>query len=281
MNNAHLKLPYNRVQSFIDCLLHKKTLIFLSGLMILLFALPLLLVLGITNIISYEITLQLKEGLITNEVANGRLFETYNAANLLFIPALMVLFVGLAGTFRVTRRMIFQDDVSFFYDFRTGLKSNTKYFLFTALIIGVLRFVMMFLFRAGLVLPSSSWLDITFAVSVAGLVLTLLLTPFILLQTDLYNLSFFATIRNAFLLGMKSALTTLPLLIISFAPWLLMLITYNGPTYFIVLALLLILFTPLSLLAVHEYGLSILDRYVNKTHYPEIYEKGIYRRAEH
>jgi hypothetical protein len=36
---------------------------------------------------------------------------------------------------------------------------------------------------------------------------------------------------------------------------------------------------PLQFLAIHEYTLSVPDKFVNKTHHPEIYDKGIYRHA--
>lgn len=280
MDSKHLKLPKNRLQSFFDCILHKTSHFLLVGLTIFLFAIPLLIISGITNILVYEIKLQLAQNIITIEAANRRLFETFTASNFLLVPSFVLLFIGLAGVLHVTRRMIFQEHVSFFDDFKTGLKSNTLTFALIGLLLGVLYAVMMTLARSGLVMPKSTMLDITFAISIAAFVLALLMAPFMLLQTDLYNLSLKDKFKNSFLLGMRTALTTLPLLILVFSPWLLLLINYDGVTFFIVLALLLLIATPLALLAIHEYGLHILDKYINKIHHPSIYRKGIFSDAK-
>jgi hypothetical protein len=274
-----LKLPTNRVQSFFDCLLNKTSVTLLLGLFVFLFSLPLLLVLGISNILVYDITMQVGEGLITEAVAATRIFDTLNAAYLLLIPALVILFVGLSGLTRVTRRMIHQEHIAFFHDLIDGIKSIYASFTIMAIVLGILHFVMMLLARLGYFWEATSWLDITLAISIGALVLTLLITPFVLFQTDLYNLSFWSKLKNSFLLGMRTAPVTLPFMLAIFSPWLLLLIRYDGIGYFIVIGLLFMMAAPLQFLAIHEYTLSVLDKFVNKTHHPEIYDKGIYRHA--
>jgi len=274
-----LKLPTNRIQSFFDCLLNKTSLTLLLGLFVFLFSLPLLLVLGISNILVYDITLQVSGGLIIEEVGATQIFDTLNAAYLLLIPALIILFIGLAGLTRVTRRMIFQEHVAFFHDFKQGIKSNFMSFAVMGMVIGILHFVMMLLARLGYFWEATTWLDITLAISIGALVLTLLITPFVLFQTDLYNLTYWGKLKNSFLLGVRTAPVTLLFMIAIFSPWLLLLIRYDGAVYFIVIGLLFMIAAPLQLLALHEYTLSVLDKYVNKTNHPEIYDKGIYRYA--
>ena len=280
MDSRHLKLPKNRRQSYFDCVFNKTSTLLLVGLTILLCALPLLIILGVTNILIYDIKLQLLDGLISKEVANSRFFETYNAANFLLIPAFIILFIGLSGIIRVTRRMIFQEHIAFFYDFKAGVKSNARSFVLAGLFLSLLYAVMMLLARFPLITNELKWLDATFAISIAAFVLALLIVPFYLLQSDLYNLNFKDKLKNSFLIGMRSILTTLPFLLLLFAPWLLLLINYDSVVYFIVIALLLLVVMPLSLLAMHEYGLSILDKYINKVHHPSIYRKGLFTNAE-
>ncbi|MFA5235955.1 MAG: hypothetical protein WC399_03860 [Bacilli bacterium] len=276
---AQLKLPHNRVQSFADCLFNKTSKTLLIGVMILLFSLPLLLILGIANILVYETTLQVASGTLTEADGAQRIFDTLNAAYLLLIPALVVLFIGLAGLVRVSRRMIFQEHVAFFADFASGVKSNCRAFSLTAFVLGLLHFVMMYLARLGYFVADTAWLDLTFAVSLGALVLALVIAPLIMFQTDLYNLPFLHKLKNAFLLAMRTAIATIPFMGLLFSPWLLLLIRYDGATYFLVIVLLFLLITPLELLALQQYAYSILDRFINKTHHPEIYDKGIYRHA--
>ncbi|HOJ44834.1 MAG TPA: hypothetical protein PK340_02180 [Bacilli bacterium] len=274
-----LRLPTNRWQSFFDCVVNKTSTTLLLGLFVFIFSIPLLLVLGISNILVYDITMQISEGLITEAGAATRIFDTLNAANLLLIPSLVVLFIGLSGLTRVTRRMIFQEHIAFIHDFKQGVSSNWASFSLLAIALGILHFVMMLLARLGYFWEAASWLDVTLAIGIGALVLTFLITPFVLFQTDLYNLSFGGKLKNSFLLGMRTAPVTLPFMLAIFSPWLLLLIRYDGVGYFIVIGLLFMMAAPLQFLAIHEYTLSVLDKFVNKTNHPEIYDKGIYRHA--
>lgn len=95
----------------------------------------------------------------------------------------------------------------------------------------------------------------------------------------IYNLTFFKKISNAFLLAMRMPHYTLSLLVIDIVPYLLLAID-NTYSYIAFSALLPIIVLPLQILVNMLICDSILDRFVNREHFPQIYKKGMYVRAE-
>ncbi|HAK05624.1 MAG TPA: hypothetical protein DCM23_02835 [Firmicutes bacterium] len=275
-----LKLPRNRIQSWFDCLINHTRDLVLSGLILTLFAFPLIALLGLTNIIVFNINYQLSIASITELEAAKQIFEAMNTSNVLAIPALVVLFVGLAGIIRVTRRLIWQEHVSFSFDFKQGIKQNGISLAITALALGIVNFVMQLLIRYGYFAPDSSLYDAALVISIALFALLILIAIHDIFQTDLYNLTFKHRVKNSFLLAMRTAPQTILAVILFIVPWISLFFSYNGIVYFIILAILFIIILPLQLLAIQEFIFSVFDRVINKEHHPEIFDKGIYRQCQ-
>ncbi len=275
-----LRLPKNRWESFWDCVSNQSGKLLSCGLCATLFALPLILIWAFTNILIYDINLQIEIGEMTSTLGAQRIFDTMNTANLLTIPAIMVFFVGLAGAVRIVRRLIWQEDVFFWFDFKKGIKENAGSFLVTGLLLGVTNWVVQTLIRYGYFVENSSWYDIVLPISIAAMVLLLPIFVFTLFQTDLYSLPYLAKLKNSFLLAMRTAPSTFATVCLVFAPWAVLFFSMDEILYLVIFAALIVLLTPLELLALNEYSLHIFDRFINKENHPEIYDKGIYRHAQ-
>lgn len=277
---SRLRLPKNRWQSFWDCVSNQSSKLLSCGFCTLLFALPLIVVWAITNILIYDLNLQIDLGELTAVVGAQKIFDTMNTANLLTIPALMVLFVGLSGEVRIVRRLIWQEDVFFWFDFKKGIKENAGSFLITGLLLGVANWVVQTLIRYGYFVGNSAWYDIVLPISIAAGVLLLPIFTFTLFQTDLYSLPYLAKLKNSFLLAMRTAPSTFLAMFLVCAPWAALFISMDEVLYLILVAVFVVFLVPLELLALNEYSLHIFDRFINQANHPEIFDKGIYRHAQ-
>jgi len=274
---SRLRLPKNRWQSFWDCVSNHTSQLIACGFMATLFALPLMIILGLTNILVFDLNYQIGLGTITVEEGVKAIFNTMNTANLFTIPAIILLFIGLSGLVRIIRRLIWQEDIFFWFDFRKGVKENWGSFLASGLIVGVANWTVQLLIRYGYFIDHSSWYEWALPISIAVAVLLIPILTYTLVQTDIYVLSFSAKMKNAFLLTMRTAPATFGFVALVFAPWGIFWISMNEVLYLVLLAFFFIIFVPLEILAINEYCLHVFDRFINKMNHPEIFDKGIYR----
>ncbi len=101
------------------------------------------------------------------------------------------------------------------------------------------------------------------------------ITPVLLTQGTLYNLNLLGKLKNAFLLSMRMPHLALALLVVNVAPYLLLLIN-NEYVYLVLLVMLPIIIMPLQIFVNMLVSDSILEKFINKLHYPQIYKKGMY-----
>src|SRR5690554_3337960 len=121
------QLPSNRWESFLDVLYYKKGLLFNIGLILLLFALPMIIMSHLQNVTLYEINLLHESSLITSDEAAQQIFEITIFYNILFVLALIIFGIGLSGIVRMLRNIIWQDSVFIWYDFKRGIRENYKH----------------------------------------------------------------------------------------------------------------------------------------------------------
>jgi len=105
-------------------------------------------------------------------------------------------------------------------------------------------------------------------------VLFAVVAPMVLCQSLVYKLSYFAKLKNAFMLSMRQPLVSFGLLVGNAAPWLLLLID-NKYTFMAFLVLLPVVVMPAQLIADIICCDIVLDKYVNKDNFPQIYRKGL------
>ena len=262
-------LPTTRKEAFKDVYHHNFKTITLSGLMLLLFSIPLIIFLimmdygrlGMTSEKFNEEELRAVL-LLWDIIVNGGVV-------LLLYPVL----VALMGVMRVLKLLVWQEGIDFFYDFKVGIKENIKYFsllyLFPALIfIGtycVYAFLLNFLIGI--------WLIILFVIIFVPLFLWSIYVVNVY-QTTLWNY-----IKNgAFFYSRTLPLTILFSILISF-PFFSIFIPLSGVTIIVKYSLIIVMmvfYYPFMIIVGYLYSLSKFDLFINKDNYPEIYRKGLY-----
>ena len=265
-------LPSNRKEVFFDCLKIRLRDFLKLGLLLLLFSLPLIIAGLVKDSILYNIYEELNNGLITEEDYNGLYTFLMLGYYLIEMICLIIFSLGLAGALRVIRQIAWGEAVFFTQDFFEGIKLNKNHFIIYFLFIG------MFNSLNHLVLLLNIQYEIVkllpFALSIVILFPPLLYS---LAETLMYNNRVLNEYKNGFILYIKTFPTTILATIIVLLPLLFDLIPLFVIKYIIIAIFTIVLF-PIILLGEFLFFNSKLDKYVNKAMYPEIYDKGIYRK---
>ncbi len=272
-------LPATRRQLFGDVYKTRLSLIFDLGLVLLGFFLPVVAVSMLTQLHSADIGYALAEDILSAEAAAAELMELRNAVNLLLIPCLLLLSLGLAGVCQIVKNLAWQEGILFRADFAKGVRENWRSFCMTALIAGILNYCCGYLFNIGF-LRTGTGRDLGLAAVMAAGGIFALALPFVLIQSTLYNLSYGKKLVNGILLSMRTFFPTLGLLALNLLPFGLLLIE-NSLVRICALLLLPLAVLPCLVILDTLYVHSVLDTYINKDHFPEIYRKGLYSHADH
>ncbi len=218
------KLPKSRLALYWDVLKNNFFKIFLINLLLVLFTLPLIGFLvfmhfnregfgmainGTGNFgIGYPVITD-AESLYSSMLTSVGLFETFGS-----IAAFFVIAVAMAGCAYVMRRLVWGEGVRVWTDFKQGIKSNVKYFLFATFLVSLPYFVVRFCF---IFLPHydlPDWVRILIqVVSVVFFVFLLITLMYFCTQCVTYKLGFFDLIKNSLIF----ALGLLPQNILFFA----------------------------------------------------------------
>ena len=267
-------MPKNRAALLGDIYKNRFSLMLSMGLLTLLFAVPLIAVMCIVNFRTYEIDLQIAQNLITAENGSQQIFHTINVGNVVLIAACIIFALGLSGIVGIMRRLIFQEGVIFWADFGKSFKENSLCYAFVGLVLGLFNLLLQYCLR-------STYFDDGVAMQIAVGCLIIVsfvacfISPMILTQATVYNLSLWNKIKNAFLLSMRMPHLSLMLLVINVAPYFLLLIN-NQYVYLVLLILLPLIIMPLQIMTNMLTCDYVLDKFINKDNYPQIYRKGMY-----
>lgn len=262
-------LPTTRKEAFKDVYKQNFKTITFSGLMLLVFAIPLIAFLVVMDFGKLGMTLdkfneqQLKAVLLLWDII----------VNIGAVVLLYVVLIGLMGVMRVLKLLVWQEGIDFMYDFKVGVKENFKHFsllyLFGSLIYLGTYFVYIFLlnFLIGI------WLMILFVIIFVSLGL------WSLFVINVYQTSLWDYIKNgAFFFSRCIPLTLLYVVLIVF-PFFLVFIPVSGVTFVVkypVALILLVFYYPFMIVVGYLYAMSKFDFYINQDNYPEIYRKGLY-----
>lgn len=264
------QLPHNRRMQFFDCLKLRFTLFLRSGLVLLLFTVPCIILGVYRDFTLIGFTSQLKAGEITRDMYDKMLSSINMVVSGINIVCLTVVSVGVAGIARVFRRLIWGEPVFFRQDFVAGIKSNGKSYALIFFLAGVVCFIDNLV--ASFQFPSELVKYIPWGISI---VLLLPLALFVLAQTLIYTNKAGVLLKNSCILFIKSAPITLLFLLVLVLPAAAQFI----PLVFVKFALyvLLIVFAlPFYIFALLLYDVSLFDRFINKELYPQLYKRGLY-----
>lgn len=255
-------LPRTRRAQLLDCFKMNYIVLLKCGLMLLVFFAPL---------IGFSVFMDLYYDSLMNTITEEKeqtimVFHYIYSGGLIILSLLAIM--GLTGTIRVLRNLIWGEGIFFKDDFSTGIKENTGKNLIFGVIFGFLygiAFFVYYLFRDNFV-------------SLFGLVLfALVFLPiffWIMLLNNTYNSKFGGLLRNGLyfyvktigwsLLGILMPLSLVGLLFIPFV-WL----------KHVILVLTVVFIYPIFMLVMVLFSTSKFDEAINKDNYPDYYLRGL------
>ncbi len=262
-------LPHNRLELYFDVIHQQWRKLLGIGLLILLFALPLLL-------LSFGQELSIAS--LRNMVEAGKMEETalLNALlrvqlewGLLYLIALPLLFLGISGMATQYRSLLWEEPLFFWHDFRKGIKGGG----FSMMGQGLLLAIFLYAASAGFYA-----LDDIFRYVPLGLLFFFIFPASLqfVIQSPLYQDRFGGTLKNAILLAIKEAPLSWLFSLLFLSPCFLLLVP-NPFLRFGLVAVILVFGFPFIGLAFFDVGFWWLDKDINKKHYPELVDKGLHR----
>jgi hypothetical protein len=209
-----------------------------------------------------------------------QLFSLVFYSMLIMLPCMLIGFIGLAGAFYTSKKMVWQEGISLASDFFQGIKENWKHALINGAIFGLALF--------GLVI-GGTYLALFAPVHavVKGIGLGALILFFILFgmvvtlnftQCVYYENGYAVTLRNSFsFLGLLNWRILLIYLLSTGT------VVVLGLFNLITLTIGLLLFAIFNSVVIILYTLishSAFDKYINKEHYPHMVGKGLYKESQ-
>ena len=177
--------------------------------------------------------------------------------------------VGLAGGMYVIRNMVWTEGIFVTNDFWRGVKTNFKNALQTALFFtGVLFFCKLMLDASELSIASgvgkaqTIWLRISQGASVLFIMMSAMMSLWMIALGVNYNMGFFALFRNAFFMVIGTFPQTLFFGVLALWPFLLLTI---GSSFFMAMAVILTALLSLSyaLLVWLDFAQWVFDKFIN------------------
>lgn len=262
-------LPSTRKELFFDLLKYRKMNLFALSCYTFIFFIPLVIDLIYFNFLE------------SMSIANDKpeyLFSLVFYSMLIMIPCMCIGYIGLGGTFYVSKKVVWQDGISLSNDFFIGLKDNWKHSLLNGLIFSIALF--------GLIVGGSYLIiyrplnNIVRGIGIGALILIFILfgmiTSLNFTQSVYYKNNYIVTLKNSFsFLGLLN--------------WKILLVFLFSTGVIITLSLfnLITLISGLLLFAIFNSAVVILytliahsafDKFINKDHYPEMVNKGLYKK---
>lgn len=262
-------LPQNRKEVFFDCLKMRYGIIVGLGLMCVLFALPFVICLMLRDISLSSLLADIANQEYGEEQGYQLFYSLKMTYSFVMVPCFVIFGIGLSGVMYVIRQLVWYEGIFFFSDFFEGIKKNWKAYTASFLALGIYNVELTMLSYQQV---SEMWYGIYLG---AGFLLLIPIVIFVLLMSLIYKFSFTGSIRNGFLLYMKSIpKTLLAELCIAFS-----FVALGIPHVIlkcVALLILMLFLLPPILMGVTLYGFSLFDQYINKEQYPELVNKGIF-----
>lgn len=267
------KLPSNRARQLFVIFRTRFNALLITNLLCGLFWLPLL----AWDLYSGWAVSEFVQGLETAEhfshLINLSLFQ-YGIDSLL----LAVAFIGLSGAFYVIRRLFWGQPVKPSADFFKGVRDSWKQFALIGFVVGlIVLFLQYFASTALLTMnnENSFFWTVSICLCCVASLLLLCITAMACAQSSLYNVKFGKLVGNSAILTFKKLLTSLCVCIISILPFV---VCWYLPWIIAKLVVACVVLTVGIYYAVSvqtAFCLSVFDKYINKTDYPDFVNLGL------
>ena len=261
-------LPTNRKEVFFDLLKYRKMNLFALSCYTFMFFIPLAVDLIYFNFLESRAIAAEK---------NEYLFSLLFYSMLIMLPCMIIGFIGLAGGFYVAKRMVWQEGISLASDFFKGIKENWKHAVINGVIFGLTLFAL--IVGGSYLIMNVPVHPVVKGIGIGALVLVFSLFSMVIAlnftQGVYYENSYGVTLKNSFsFLGLLNWRVLLIYLLSTAS------VVVLGLFNLLTLAIGLFLFAVLNSVVIILYTLishSAFDKYINKEHYPEMVNKGLYK----
>ena len=262
-------LPHNRREVLFDCIKLYWQKLLLLGLILLACAVPLLAVSAVCDTVQQGLLQQLSDGVIDKVAYNGQVAWLGLVEALIDIPCYVIVCVGLSGTVRVTRQMIWAEPLFFANDFADGIKQNWLTFCLCGFTISLLNVYLAFTESSG---------GGFFAYLPLGVVAIVVLPMalWMMAASSVYNIGIGKNTTNSFVLYIKTPFVTW-LFVALFASVAMFDLIGFVAVRCICVAVFVVVLLPVFTLLWQLVCYSYFDKFINKQAYPEIVDKGIWR----
>lgn len=265
------QLPHNRKEVFFDCLKLRFGTVVCCGLLLLLFLLPVLAVEAAYDIVQLSIYNSVVDGTLSEMQAAVYSGELQIYTSLAQAVCMCIFAVGLAGTVRVLRQLVWGEPIFFWVDFKRGIRQNAARF--------VAVFAICALTNVLSVLCSTMLDDMPIIGYIPLGALIFVVVPvalFVLSQSTVYDVGFGKAISNGLAFYGKRLWQTLlfTALIVAVA------LTRFAPISvlkYLLLILCTVFLLPMYVMAWLLVSYGVFDETINKENYPELFDKGVYR----
>ena len=267
-SDAKRALPHNRKEAFFDLLKYRKMTLFVLSCYVFMFFIPLAVDLFLFNY---------WESMAIAAEKTEYLYSLVFYSMLIMIPCMMIGFIGFAGGYYVSKKLVWQEGISFAVDFFEGVKQNWKRALANGFLFGLVLFGLvvggsyLYIFSPG----SPIWSGIGIGALILFFLVFGMIVSLNLAQDVYYTNTMLATLKNSFcFLGLIN--WKIILLFILSTGVVVTLACFN----MITLAIGLFLFATLNGMVIVLYTLiahSAFDKYINLEHYPDMVGKGLYK----
>ncbi|HCY51210.1 MAG TPA: hypothetical protein DHU65_00710 [Clostridiales bacterium] len=267
-------LPHSRRDVFRDVLKNRWKDLLKLGALLLLFSLPLLVFGAVGEINAANIYAEYKNGAISAETCASEVAASNGAFALIKIIGYIIFSVGIAGSARVLRQIIWDEPLFFFEDFKDGIKIYGGQFALAMFLYGLCAYTAVFF--------SSATNGILYAIALGlGVFILLPAMFFWLSERTVYASRIGENIRNGFMFYVRTLFKSIGMLLLAFLPFTLEYVLeffglYNFIFKYSYLLICTFLFLPLGIMLWLLYTYSVFDKYINAELFPEILHKGFY-----
>lgn len=277
-------LPSNRMEVFIDVIRNHWKTLFLIGLCLLLFMIPFLTLEIIGEILNIQLIGMHQNKEIDSQSLSMYLQITYFLIGIAKTLMLMIFSLGISGSVRIIKKLIWAEGIEFLHDFKVGIRENWRKMIQLFLLIGIVSTVNSttpYILSQTTMLTELSYTALRSVLTSVSVLLLVPIAAFVFSQIVFYENRFLSMCINSIAFCGKTILSTYGLLAIICIPCAIVNHFCNILVQILVYSFAAVILLPLILMVWLLYSCYIFDRYVNPTFYPEIIDKGIWRKKSH
>ena len=265
-----ISFPKNRFEVFFDLFFHRFGTLLLISLLTSVFFLPLFV------LHSYAFSLTMIDS--STEEAVRYIYNVRFWEYILNIPAIMIASLGVAASVHVIRKLAHAEMVFIGHDFKDGMRRNWHIGLWNGFVLGISSALLLY----GLEYAKADSFFLTAIIngaSVLQFVIVSIASLYNYAGCDTYDLSLGKLILNSLLFLVKELPINIAYLLLMVAPLSVCFFFSNLYVWligFLIVALIGISYSLLIMTLFVDYS---FDKHINKTNYPEIVDKGVWRKG--